>query len=131
MIELPALVTLLTVLLLFGTMFVTGKARGKHDIKAPAISGHPEFERAYRVQMNTIENTVMFLPVLWLAATHGFGGLWAGTAGVIWLVGRAWYALAYLKDPAKRGGGFTVSMLGWAALVLMAGIGIVRAMMIG
>jgi len=131
MIELPALVTLLTVLLLFGTMFVTGKARGKHDIKAPAISGHPEFERAYRVQMNTIENTVMFLPVLWLAATHGFGGLWAGTAGVIWLVGRAWYALAYLKDPAKRGGGFTVSMLGWAALVLMAGIGIARAMMIG
>jgi len=131
MIELPALVTLLTVLLLFGTMFVTAKARGKHDIKAPAISGHPEFERAYRVQMNTIENTVMFLPVLWLAATHGFGGLWAGTAGLIWLVGRAWYALAYLKDPANRGGGFIVSMLGWAALVLMAGIGIVRAMMIG
>jgi len=131
MIELPALVTLLTVLLLFGTMFVTGKARGKYDIKAPAISGHPGFERAYRVQMNTIENTVMFLPVLWLAATHGFGGLWAGTAGLVWLVGRSWYALAYLNDPASRGGGFVVSMLGWAALVLMAGIGIVRAMMIG
>ncbi len=131
MIELPALVTLLTVLLLFGTMFVTGKARGKYDIKAPAISGHPGFERAYRVQMNTIENTVMFLPVLWLAATHGFGGLWAGTAGIVWLIGRAWYGLAYLKDPANRGGGFIVSMLGWAALVVMAGIGVVRAMMIG
>jgi uncharacterized MAPEG superfamily protein len=131
MIELPALVTLLTVLLLFGTMFVTGKARGKYDIKAPAISGHPGFERAYRVQMNTIENTVMFLPVLWLAATHGFGGLWAGTAGIVWLIGRAWYGLAYLKDPASRGAGFIVSMLGWAALVVMAGIGVVRAMMIG
>jgi glutathione S-transferase len=131
MIELPALVTLLTVLLLFGTLFVTGKARGKYDIKAPAISGHPGFERAYRVQMNTIENTVMFLPVLWLAATHGFGGLWAGTAGLIWLVGRVWYAAAYLKDPSQRGGGFVVSMLGWAALVVMAGIGIARAMMIG
>ncbi len=131
MIELPALVTLLTVLLLFGTMFVTGKARGKYDIKAPAISGHPGFERAYRVQMNTIENTVMFLPALWLAATHGFGGLWAGAAGLVWLVGRAWYAFAYLKDPANRGGGFIVSMLAWAALVLMAGIGIARAMMIG
>jgi uncharacterized MAPEG superfamily protein len=131
MIELPALVTLLTVLLLFGTMFVTGKARGRYDIKAPAISGHPGFERAYRVQMNTIENTVMFLPVLWLAATHGFGGLWAGVAGVVWLVGRSWYALAYLNDPTSRGGGFVVSMLGWAALVVMAGIGVVRAMMIG
>ncbi|MBB5358578.1 putative MAPEG superfamily protein [Rhodanobacter sp. ANJX3] len=131
MIELPALVTLLTVLLLFGTMFVTGKARGRYDIKAPAISGHPGFERAYRVQMNTIENTVMFLPVLWLAATHGFGGLWAGVAGLVWLVGRSWYALAYLNDPTSRGGGFVVSMLGWAALVVMAGIGVVRAMMIG
>ncbi|NYE29462.1 putative MAPEG superfamily protein [Rhodanobacter sp. K2T2] len=131
MIELPALVTLLTVLLLFGTMFVTGKARGRYDIKAPAISGHPGFERAYRVQMNTIENTVMFLPVLWLAATHGFGGLWAGVAGLVWLVGRSWYALAYLNDPTSRSGGFVVSMLGWAALVVMAGIGVVRAMMIG
>lgn len=131
MIELPALVTLLTVLLLFGTMFVTGKARGRYDIKAPAISGHPGFERAYRVQMNTIENTVMFLPVLWLAATHGFGGLWAGVAGLVWLVGRSWYALAYLNDPTSRGGGFVVSMLGWAALVVMSGIGVVRAMMIG
>lgn len=131
MIELPALVTLLTVLLLFGTLFITGKARGKYDIKAPATSGHPAFECAYRVQMNTIEATVMFLPALWLAATHGFGGLWAGTAGLIWLIGRVWYALAYLKDPTKRGGGFGLSMLAWAALVVMAGIGIVHAMMIG
>lgn len=131
MIELPALVTLLTVLLLFGTLFVAGKAREKYDIKAPAISGHPGFERAYRVQMNTIENTVMFLPALWLAATHGYGGLWAGMAGLVWLVGRTWYAAAYLKDPARRGGGFLVSMVAWAALMLMATVGIVRAMMIG
>jgi glutathione S-transferase len=131
MIELPALVTLLTVLLLFGTLFVVGKARGKYDIKAPAISGHPTFDRAYRVQMNTIEATVMFLPVLWLAAHYGFGGLWAGTAGLVWLVGRSWYAVGYLRDPASRGPGFGLSMLAWAALVVMAGIGVIRAMMIG
>lgn len=130
MTELPALVTLLTVLLLFGTVFVVGHARGKYDIKAPAVSGHPAFERAYRVQMNTIENVVMFLPVLWLAAHYGFG-LWAGVAGIVWLVGRAWYALAYLNDPSRRGGGYTVSMIGWAALLLMASYGVVRAMMIG
>jgi glutathione S-transferase len=130
MTELPALVTLLTVLLLFGTVFVVGHARGKYDIKAPAVSGHPAFDRAYRVQMNTIENVVMFLPVLWLAAHYGFG-LWAGVAGFVWLIGRSWYALAYLNDPSKRGGGYTVSMIGWGALLLMAGYGVVRAMMIG
>ena len=39
----------------------------------------PAFERAYRVQMNTLESTVMFLPTLWLAANYGFSG-WAGVA---------------------------------------------------
>jgi uncharacterized MAPEG superfamily protein len=130
MTQLPALVTLLTVLLLFGTMWVVGHARGKYGIKAPATSGHPAFERAYRVQMNTLEQTVMFLPTLWLAATYGFSG-WAGIAGLVWLLGRAWYALAYLKDPAKRGPGFALGMLGWIALLVMAGIGVVRAMSVG
>jgi len=128
MTQLPALVTLLTVLLLFGTMWAVGHARGKYGIKAPATSGHPAFERAYRVQMNTLEQTVMFLPTLWLAANYGFGG-WAGIAGLVWLVGRAWYALAYLKDPAKRGPGFALGMLGWIALLVMAGIGMVHAAM--
>lgn len=131
MTQLPALVTLLTVLLLIGTVWVVGRAREKYEIKAPAVTGHPLFERAYRVQMNTLEQTVLFLPTLWLAATHGFGGLWAGIAGLVWLVGRVWYAAAYLKDPAKRGPGFGVSMLGWIALLVMAGIGVARAMIVG
>jgi glutathione S-transferase len=130
MTQLPALVTLLTILLLFGTLFVAGRARDRHGIKAPAISGHIAFERAYRVQMNTIENTMMFLPTLWLAAHYGFG-LWAGVAGLIWLVGRVWYAVAYLNDAGKRGPGFMLSLLGWAALLIMAGIGVGRAMLVG
>lgn len=131
MTQLPALVTLLTVLLLFGTALAVGRARVKYAIKAPAISGHPAFERAYRVQMNTLEQTVIFLPTLWLATTHGFGGLWAGIAGLVWLLGRVWYAVAYLRDAAKRGPGFMVSMLSWAILLVMACIGVVRAMTIG
>lgn len=130
MTHLPALVTLLTVLLLFGTTWVVGSARSKHGIKAPAISGHPAFERAYRVQMNTLEQTVMFLPTLWLATQFGFGG-WAGIAGLVWLAGRVWYATAYLKDAAKRGPGFALAALSWLALLLMAATGVMRAMMIG
>jgi glutathione S-transferase len=130
MTHLPALVTLLTMLLLLGTVYVVGKARGKYGIKAPAVSGHPAFERAYRVQMNTLENTVMFLPVLWLAANYGFTG-WAGLIGLVWLVGRAWYALAYLGDASKRGPGYLVSMVAWAALLVLAGLGVLRAMTLG
>lgn len=130
MTHLPALVTLLTVLLLFATVWVVGHARGKYDIKAPAVSGHPAFERAYRVQMNTLEQAVMFLPTLWLAANYGFSG-WAGIAGLAWLVGRVWYALAYLGDAGKRGPGFALGALAWAAVLVMAAIGVGRAMLIG
>lgn len=130
MTHLPALVTLLTVLLMLGTIWVVGHARGRHDIKAPAVSGHPAFDRAYRVQMNTLEQTVLFLPALWLAANYGFTG-WADIAGLVWLVGRVWYAVAYLKDPAKRGPGFGIAMLGFLALLIMAVVGIARAMMVG
>ncbi|WP_158753657.1 MAPEG family protein [Dyella sp. S184] len=130
MTHLPALVTLLTVLLLFGTMWAVGHARSKYNIKAPAISGDPAFERAYRVQMNTLESTVMFLPTLWLAASYGFSG-WAGIAGLVWIVGRVWYALAYLQDAGKRGPGFAVSMIGWVAALVMAGIGVFRVLVLG
>jgi uncharacterized MAPEG superfamily protein len=130
MTQLPALVTLLAVLLLFGTAWVVGRARDKHGIKAPAVSGHPAFERAYRVQMNTLEQTVMFLPTLWLAANYGFSG-WAGIAGLVWLAGRVWYAMSYLNDAGKRGPGFALGMIAWFALLLMACIGVVRAMTVG
>jgi len=130
MTHLPALVTLLTMLLLLATVWAVGRARDRYNIKAPAITGDPGFERAYRVQMNTLEQTVMFLPTLWLAANFGFSG-WAGIAGLIWLVGRAWYAIAYLRDASKRGPGFMVAMLAWLALLIMAVIGVARAMMLG
>lgn len=130
MTQLPGLVTLLTVLLLFGITLMVGRARGKYAIKAPATTGHPLFERVYRVHMNTLEQTVLFLPTLWLAAHYGFGA-WAGVVGLVWLVGRVWYVAAYLNDPAKRGPGFGLGMLSWLALLVMACIGVVRAMSAG
>lgn len=130
MLQLPALVTLLTVLLLAGTLIATGRARGKYGIKAPATSGHPAFERAYRVQMNTIEASVMFLPTLWLAAAYGYAG-WAGVAGLVWIGGRIWYAVAYAINPAKRGPGFALGMLAWLALLVMAVMGVGQAVLAG
>lgn len=128
--QLPALVVLLAVLLQFGMLFAVGRARGKYGIKAPATTGHPAFERAYRVQANTLEAVLLFLPTLWVAAHYGFGG-WAGVAGLAWFVGRVWYALAYLQDASRRGGGFVLGMLSWAAVLLMAVVGVARALLLG
>jgi hypothetical protein len=72
----------------------------------------------------------MFLPTLWLATRYGFAG-WAGLAGLAWIAGRVWYALAYLRDAARRSGGFLLAMLAWVAVLVMAGIGVARALLLG
>lgn len=125
--QLPAVVTLLTIVLLFGTAMIVGRARVRYGIKAPATTGDPAFERAFRVQMNTLEASVLFLPTLWLAAHFGLGG-WAGVAGLVWIVARAWYAVAYLGNPARREGGFVLGTLAWAATLVLAVIGTGRAL---
>ena len=128
--HLPAIVVLLSILLQFGTMWATGHAREKYGVKAPAITGHPAFERAWRVQMNTLESTMVFLPSLWLAVQYGFP-LWGSLGGLVWVLGRTWYAAAYLADAAKRGPGFMVSAAGWAVTLVVGVIGLVKAIAFG
>jgi len=122
-----ALVTLLICLLLFGTAANVGRARVRYGIKAPAVAGHEMFERAYRIQMNTLENTVLVLPTLWLFA--GFmGDRGAAMLGAVWLVARVWYAIAYQADPMRRGAGFGLSMLAFGALGLGALWGVIKVL---
>lgn len=116
-------ITLLTVVLMFGLTFNVGRARAKYQVKAPAVTGHELFERAYRIQLNTIENVLMFLPALWLYAVF-LSDKGAGDSGVIWLIARVWYAIAYQVNPAKRGLGFIISILVIAGLWAGAAYGI-------
>lgn len=129
LIHLPALVAALTVVLLFFTAFAVGRARTRYGIHAPAMTGHPVFERLGRVQMNTLEAAMMFLPSLWLAARYSNPSV-AGILGVVWLLARAWYGFAYSRDPASRGIPFGLAMLMTAALLVMGTVGVVRAMLL-
>jgi glutathione S-transferase len=112
---LTSLATLIVVALMFWTSIIVGKARVKYEIKAPATSGHEMFDRAYRVQMNTLESAMLLLPSMWMYASL-IGDLGAGVSGAIWVAGRVWYALAYQQDPAKRGPGFGISFLAIAGM---------------
>jgi hypothetical protein len=122
----PALITLAAIGLLFGCIWYVGWARGRYGIAAPATTGHRQFEIAYRIQMNTLENVVAFLPLLWLFAAY-LEARWATALGVMWLAGRIWYAVGYARDPRLRGRGYLVSMLAFGALGVGATIGVVRA----
>ena len=110
MYHLTALVTLLAVLLYFAIGAFVGRARYKFDVKAPATTGHPDFERAFRVQMNTLEWLPIFLPSLWLFAIYISDAIAAGI-GLIWIVGRILYLVSYMKAAEKRGLGFMIQML--------------------
>jgi hypothetical protein len=106
---------------------LAGRARSQYGVKAPATTGHPVFERFYRVQMNTLELLVAFLPALWLAAQY-WPPLWMSAIGLVYLVGRTLYALRYTRDPASRALGFMLSMLPVAALLGAALVGVLRAL---
>jgi len=118
MFHLTALVTCLAVLMYFLFSFRVGKARRTYGVKAPAISGNPDFERVSRVHMNTLEWMPIFLPALWLFAIYISDAI-AAALGVIWIVGRVLYMTGYAKAANKRGSGFAIQ--GGAALILWLG----------
>jgi glutathione S-transferase len=123
----PSLITWLTSILMVVLAYDVGRARVRYGVRAPATSGHEQFERVYRVQMNTLENALAFLPALWLGAWY-WNAAWASTCGAFWLAGRIWYARAYVRDPGSRSGGFGLSMFAFATLLVGAAVGWVRAL---
>ena len=113
-----ALVTLLAVLFYFFTSARVSKARGTYGVKLPAISGHPDFERVFRVQMNTLEWMPIFLPSLWLFAIYISDAIAAGI-GLVWIAGRILYLIGYAQAAVKRGPGFGIQAS--AAIILWVG----------
>lgn len=103
------LVALLAVLqyLVFGAL--VGRARGLYGIKAPAVTGHELFERAYRIHMNTLELLVALLPLLYIAVQY-WSPAWVAGAGVVYLIGRMLYWRSYSTDPDRRALGFLLSI---------------------
>jgi glutathione S-transferase len=127
---LTATVTILAVLFYFFTAFRVGNLRGQLGIKAPSTVGHPTFERAYRVQLNTLEQMAMFLPLLWLDAFYPIAIAWiAPLLGLAWVLGRILYLAAYMKDPETRLIGAAMSGLINLALLGLAIAGVARAWM--
>jgi uncharacterized MAPEG superfamily protein len=121
------LVAIMAVLQFLSIGALTGRARRRSGLKAPAIVGHEGFERMYRVQMNTLELLIAFLPALFLAAKYWPTSLVAGLGGV-YLIGRLAYWRAYVSDPSTRGLGFMMSMLPTMGLAILALLGIILSL---
>lgn len=121
------LVAALAVLQFVSFTMLTGRARVKFGIQAPALTGHEGFERMYRVQMNTLEILIILLPALFLASKYWPPSLVAGL-GAVYLIGRIVYCLAYIRDPSKRFIGFFMSMGPAFILEVMTLVGIILSL---
>jgi len=121
-VELIAIVTGLALLQVFVFAFQVGKQRAAHGVSAPAMSGHPDFERMFRVHQNTVENLIIFVPALWMFGYYVHAEIGAGI-GVVFLIARQIYRGAYMGDPKNRGKGFGLGALAMMILLLGGMIG--------
>jgi glutathione S-transferase len=119
------IVTALALLQFMVFGFKVAKARGRYGVAAPAVAGNQTFERYFRVQQNTLEQLIVFLPGLYLFS-HYYNPLIAAVLGVIYLIGREIYAMTYVKDPKKREVGYALTVLPMVVLILGGLVGAIR-----
>jgi glutathione S-transferase len=126
-------VMLVTVLALFLFTAVTmnvGRVRVKSGIKPPQMVGDPYLERVLRVQQNTLEQMMLFLPAMWLFATS-VNPIGAAILGIIWIAGRVLYAWGYYQAAEKRGPGFGISFFATIFLLFGSLVGIIQQLVKG
>lgn len=117
-----AIVAMLAVIEFMVFSMLVGRARGTYGVEAPATSGHEVFDRYFRVQQNTLEQLIVFLPGLWVFGNY-VSPRWAALIGIIFILGRIVYLRGYVKDPASRSIGFILSFLPTVILVVGGLIG--------
>lgn len=117
-----AIVSVLALLVYMYFSLNVGLGRAKFEVEAPAISGHPEWERLFRVQQNTLEQLIVFLPAIWLCATFVDPKVAAGL-GLVFVIGRLLYGAAYVKEPGTRTAGFITGFLANVAMLLSGLVG--------
>ncbi|MDJ0601354.1 MAG: MAPEG family protein [Crocosphaera sp.] len=114
----PSLVTVIALFVYFLITINVGRVRGKYQVKPPATTGDPNFERALRVQQNTLEQMIFFLPLLWLFCFY-IDSIWGSVIGGFWIIGRILYAVGYYQAAEKRMIGFAIGSL--SSLILLIG----------
>jgi nitrate reductase gamma subunit len=72
-----------------------------------------------------MEQLVVFVPALWLFSTYMSANVGA-LLGVVFIVSRALYAVAYLRDPRTRMTGIVSSFVVLIVLLAGAAIGVVK-----
>lgn len=105
----PGMLSAIALLVYYYTLFKSGMARVRFKVPAPSHEGPEAYIRHVRAHQNTLEHLVLFLPGLWLFS-FAVSPLWAAGIGLLWPVGRVWYAIGYYQAAEKRSLGLYLSM---------------------
>ena len=127
MTTMPHYTSIVTLLVVLFYLFIATRvplARRRFNVQLPATTGHPDFERVFRVHQNTLEWMPIFLPSLWLCALYSSDG-GAAALGVVWLVGRAIYYVGYTRAVQSRLPGFAIQAGACLLLIVGAAVGLV------
>lgn len=121
--EFVALATLLALIQVMAFQWRVGKGRNQFNVAAPATTGPETWERYNRVHLNTIENLIMLLPLMWICAWF-FSPAAAATLGLAFVFARAWYSRLYLAEPSRRGPAVWLTGICLYLLTAAAAIGV-------
>jgi glutathione S-transferase len=127
MMEYATLIVLLALLQYVWFSMRVGLARGKYKVNAPACDGDESFERLFRIQQNTMEQLIVFVPAAY-AFAHYLSPKWVLAVGAVFIIGRFLYSAEYSKDPKTRTPGMALTMLANVVLVLGALFGVLMGM---
>lgn len=122
--------TLIVLLALLQYVWFTGRvglARGKYGVNAPACDGDENFDRLFRVQQNTMEQLIIFIPAVY-AFSYYLSELWMMVPGLAFIIGRFLYSAEYQKDPKSRTPGMAITLLSNVVLVLGGLFGLIKVM---
>jgi glutathione S-transferase len=125
-----ALVTIAAILFYVFVGIQVASAHQKYGVQLPATSGHPDFERMFRIQMNMLEWMPVFLPLLWLCAFY-LSDAFAALVGLVWTGGRVMYFIGYREAVDKRLIGFQVQAYACGVLLLGALAGMILKLLHG
>jgi len=126
----PTLIVLLALLQYLVFTGRVGLARGKYKVEAPACDGDENFNRLFRVQQNTLEQLIIFIPACYVFAYY-LSELWVLAPGFVFIFGRFIYSMEYVKDPKSRTPGMALTLFANVVLVLGALFGLVKVMFFG
>ena len=106
-----------------GRLILLSTPNGRRGHFFESWQGDETWERIFRVQQNTLEQLIVFVPATVIFSTY-LSARWVLIPGLIFIVGRQLYSHEYISKPESRVPGMSLSLLANAVLIIGGVVGL-------